>query len=88
MAISTPNRELHDFFDQPTLPTHKKYEALRSFFYEKKSAEGVETKEQISFLHKHKCDCLQGFYFCRPLPAEVATQFLKEILSEGKSEGD
>ena len=51
-------------------------------------AEGVETKEQISFLHKHKCDCLQGFYFCRPLPAEVATQFLKEISSEDKSEED
>ena len=43
-------------------------------------AEGVETKEQITFLHEHKCDCLQGFYFCRPLPAEIATQFLKEIL--------
>ena len=49
-------------------------------------AEGVETKEQISFLHKHQCDCLQGFYFCRPLPAEVATQFLKEISSEDISE--
>ncbi len=49
-------------------------------------AEGVETKEQISFLHEHKCDCLQGFYFCRPLPAEVATQFLKEISSDGKAE--
>ncbi|MCP4253625.1 MAG: EAL domain-containing protein [Candidatus Scalindua sp.] len=49
-------------------------------------AEGVETKEQISFLHKHQCDCLQGFYFCRPLPAEVATQFLKEISSDDMSE--
>ncbi len=49
-------------------------------------AEGVETKEQISFLHKHQCDSLQGFYFCRPLPAEVATQFLKEISSEDISE--
>ncbi len=49
-------------------------------------AEGVETKEQISFLHKHKCDCLQGYYFCRPLPAEVATQFLKELSTEDISE--
>lgn len=49
-------------------------------------AEGVETKEQITFLHEHKCDCLQGFYFCRPLPVEVATQFLKEISSDDESE--
>ena len=49
-------------------------------------AEGVETKEQITFLHEHKCDCLQGFYFCRPLPAEIATQFLKEISSDNMSE--
>ncbi len=32
---------MHDFFDSPALPAHKKYEALRSFFYEKKSAEHV-----------------------------------------------
>lgn len=44
MAISTTNCELHDFFDQPALSTHKKYEALRSFFYEKKSAEEVANK--------------------------------------------
>jgi len=49
-------------------------------------AEGVETDEQINFLHEHKCDCLQGFYFCRPLPAEVATQVLKEISSDDISE--
>ncbi len=44
MAISTSNCGLHDFFDQPVLSTHKKYEALRSFFYEKKSAEEVAKK--------------------------------------------
>ena len=49
-------------------------------------AEGVETKEQVSFLHEHKCDFMQGFYFCRPMPAEVATHVLKEILSEDKLE--
>ncbi len=49
-------------------------------------AKGVETKEQFTFLHENKCDSLQGFYFCRPLSAEVATQFLKEISSEEKSE--
>ena len=49
-------------------------------------AEGVETKEQVSFLHEHKCDVMQGFYFCRPVPAEVATHVLEEILSEDKLE--
>ncbi|MFQ5687356.1 MAG: putative bifunctional diguanylate cyclase/phosphodiesterase, partial [Candidatus Scalindua sp.] len=49
-------------------------------------AEGVETKEQVSFLHEHKCDFMQGFYFCRPMPSEVATHVLKEIVSEGQIE--
>lgn len=49
-------------------------------------AEGVETAEQVSFLHEHKCDIMQGFYFCRPMPAEVATHVLEEILSEDKLE--
>ena len=49
-------------------------------------AEGVETKEQVSFLHEHKCDVMQGYYFCRPMPAEVATHVLEEILSEDKLE--
>ena len=49
-------------------------------------AEGVETREQVNFLHENKCDVMQGFYFCRPVPAEVATHVLEEILSEGKSE--
>ena len=44
MVINTSNYELCDFFDRPALPTHKKYEALRSFFYEKKSAEEVAKK--------------------------------------------
>lgn len=32
-------------------------------------AEGVETKEQCSWLIKNQCDQLQGFYFARPMPA-------------------
>jgi EAL domain-containing protein (putative c-di-GMP-specific phosphodiesterase class I) len=49
-------------------------------------AEGVETKEQVSFLHEHKCDIMQGYYFCRPMPVEVVTHVLEEILSEDKLE--
>jgi diguanylate cyclase (GGDEF)-like protein len=40
-------------------------------------AEGVETKEQADFLWEHKCDVMQGFYFCHPLPAEDITLFLQ-----------
>ncbi|MDD5240147.1 MAG: EAL domain-containing protein [Sulfuricella sp.] len=32
--------------------------------------EGVETKEQMSFLRNHDRDGVQGFYFSQPLPAE------------------
>lgn len=32
--------------------------------------EGVETEEQVELLRNMDCDILQGFYFCRPIPAE------------------
>jgi len=36
-------------------------------------AEGVETKEQLNFLHEKGCEKYQGYYFCRPVPAEGLT---------------
>ncbi|MFU7516284.1 EAL domain-containing protein [Clostridium sp. HCS.1] len=30
-------------------------------------AEGVETKEQLSFLEKSNCDVIQGYYFSKPI---------------------
>jgi diguanylate cyclase (GGDEF)-like protein len=34
-------------------------------------AEGVESKEQLGFLRKEKCDRVQGFYYSRPVNPEA-----------------
>jgi EAL domain-containing protein (putative c-di-GMP-specific phosphodiesterase class I) len=39
-------------------------------------AEGVETAEQLKTLHELGCDMVQGFYLCRPVPAEAAEAIL------------
>jgi diguanylate cyclase (GGDEF)-like protein/PAS domain S-box-containing protein len=36
-------------------------------------AEGVETREELTFVREHGCDQVQGFPFSRPLTAEQAT---------------
>ncbi|GAB6043562.1 EAL domain-containing protein [Endothiovibrio diazotrophicus] len=41
-------------------------------------AEGVETEAQQAFLTELGCDCLQGYRFSRPLPAEEAERFIAE----------
>jgi diguanylate cyclase (GGDEF)-like protein len=40
-------------------------------------AEGVEKKEQASFLREHNCDEVQGFYFAKPLSVQDIEQFIK-----------
>ncbi len=34
-------------------------------------AKGVETEAQLAFLMRENCDGVQGYYFCRPLPADA-----------------
>ena len=33
-------------------------------------AEGAETEEQIVFLRENDCDCIQGYYYSKPLPED------------------
>ena len=40
-------------------------------------AEGVETEAQLNYLRNHGCDCMQGYYFSRPVAAAELTQILR-----------
>ena len=42
-------------------------------------AEGVETREQLDFLRRHKCDHIQGYICSKPLPADEFFQLLVRI---------
>ena len=41
-------------------------------------AEGVETDEQLRFLSLLRCDAMQGYLFCQPLPVDAFEQLLVE----------
>jgi diguanylate cyclase (GGDEF)-like protein len=41
-------------------------------------AEGVETDAQYAFLKMHRCDEMQGYHFCSPLPEDELIELLRE----------
>ena len=41
-------------------------------------AEGVETKEQRSFIIKHKCDFIQGYFYSKPINSSDMEALLKK----------
>lgn len=41
-------------------------------------AEGVETAAQLDLLTKAGCQYVQGYYFCRPVPAKRARELLRQ----------
>lgn len=41
-------------------------------------AEGVETKEQYLMLKAYGCQCLQGYYFAKPMPFDVLKDWVME----------
>ncbi len=47
----------------------------------KVTAEGVETEQQLAFLHEHECDEMQGYLWSPPLPAEDVPR----VLASGKA---
>lgn len=41
-------------------------------------AEGMQTKRQLDFLKRYKCDEVQGFYFSKPIDIDSCTRLLQE----------
>lgn len=46
-------------------------------------AEGVESIEQLKFLHAVKCDGMQGYLFTQPLPADAIAKFWRQKSRSG-----
>ena len=40
-------------------------------------AEGVETNEEYQYLREHKCDFMQGYLFCRPIPIKELIEWVQ-----------
>ena len=41
-------------------------------------AEGVEDKTQYEFINNIGCDCIQGYYFSKPVDKEGIEKLLKD----------
>ena len=46
-------------------------------------AEGVETKESLERLIEMDCEMVQGYFICRPVPAEEIPDRIKELNTSG-----
>jgi diguanylate cyclase (GGDEF)-like protein/PAS domain S-box-containing protein len=51
--------------------------AMGKSLHKRVVAEGVETREQLEILQQHGCPEGQGYYFCRPVPAEEFGELLE-----------
>ncbi len=49
-------------------------------------AEGIESIEQLDFLRERRCDCAQGYYLARPLPAASVTELLSSRIYDNSPE--
>lgn len=45
-------------------------------------AEGVETDQQRALLQSCGCDLVQGYLFCRPIPAQEVPEFVRKIMAQ------
>ncbi len=52
--------------------------AMANVLHIKVIAEGVETYEQLEFLHRHGCDITQGYFCSKPLAAGEFTELLQD----------
>lgn len=49
-------------------------------------AEGVETKEQVSFLKNIGCEIIQGYYYAKPMSSEELLEYLSKNKVESEEE--
>ncbi len=62
--------------DKPSFGIVKALTEFSNSLEKKVIAEGVETIEQADLLAGLGCDCLQGYYFSKPVPIDEATRLL------------